>query len=71
MINRTQSRRNFLKKSAAASLAFVIIPRHVLGGNGYTAASDQLTKAIIGTGGMGMGHIDYETSAECPCCRRQ
>ena len=38
----------------------MIVPRHVLGGTGYTAPSDQLTKAIIGVGGMGRGHIAYE-----------
>ena len=27
-------RRDFLKKSTAAALAFTIIPRHVLGGQG-------------------------------------
>lgn len=34
------------------------MPRHVLG-NGYIAPSDQLTKGIIGTGGMGRGHVNY------------
>ena len=28
-------------------------------GNGFIAPSDQLTKGIIGTGGMGRGHVDY------------
>ena len=53
-------RREFLKKAAAAAAAFTIVPRHVLGGMGYTAPSDQLTKGIIGVGGMGRGHFDYE-----------
>ena len=53
-------RRDFLKKSTAATVAFSIIPRYVLGGKGYTAPSDQLTKGIIGVGGMGRGHIGYE-----------
>ena len=30
-------RRDFLKKTGAAALAFTIIPRHVLGGQGYMA----------------------------------
>ncbi len=63
-----QSRRDFLRKSAAATLAFTIVPRHVLGGNGYLAPSDQLTKAIIGTGGMGMGHIPYEGTRLVAAC---
>ena len=55
----TKSRREFLKKSAVALATFTIVPRAVLGGTGYLAPSDQLTKAIIGVGGMGRGHIPY------------
>lgn len=53
------NRKNFIKKSIGAIGAFTIIPRHVLGGNGYTAPSDQLTKAVIGVGVMGRGHLNY------------
>ncbi len=63
-----QGRREFLKKSSAAILAFTIVPRHVLGGRGYTAPGDQLTKGIIGTGGMGMGHITYEGTRLLAVC---
>jgi len=52
------SRREFLKKSAIAAAAFTIVPRFVLG-KGYLAPSDQLTKGIIGVGGMGKNHIPY------------
>ena len=51
------SRRGFLKTLGGVAL-FSIVPRHVLG-NGYIAPSDQLTKGIIGTGGMGRGHVNY------------
>ena len=44
------SRRGFLKTLGGVAL-FSIVPRHVLG-NGYIAPSDQLTKGIIGTGGV-------------------
>ena len=54
------SRRDFLKKSALTLGAFAIVPRHVLGGPGFLAPSDQLTKGIIGVGGMGRGHYGYE-----------
>jgi myo-inositol 2-dehydrogenase/D-chiro-inositol 1-dehydrogenase len=50
------SRRAFVK-SALALGAFTIVPRHVLGGPGYTPPSDQLTKAVIGIGGMGRWHL--------------
>jgi len=46
----------------------MIIPRHVLGGVGYTPPSDQLTKAIIGVGGMGRGHIPYEGTRLLAVC---
>jgi len=50
------SRRSFLATAGAVSL-FHIVPRHVLGGPGYTPPSEQITKAVIGTGGMGQGHL--------------
>ncbi|MEN8229911.1 MAG: Gfo/Idh/MocA family oxidoreductase [Bacteroidota bacterium] len=49
-------RRNFLKKSLLGTAAFTIVPRHVLGGPGFVAPSDQITKAIIGVGGIGYNH---------------
>ena len=52
------SRREFLKKSAIAAASFTIVPRFVLG-KGYIAPSDQLTKGIVGVGGMGRNHIPY------------
>jgi hypothetical protein len=61
-------RRDFLRKTGAAALAFSIIPRHVLGGQGYKAPSDQLTKGIIGVGGMGRGHFEYEGTRLLAVC---
>jgi myo-inositol 2-dehydrogenase / D-chiro-inositol 1-dehydrogenase len=52
------SRRTFLRNTAAAAVAFTIIPRHVLG-RGFIPPSDQLTKAVIGTGAMGRNHFPY------------
>jgi predicted dehydrogenase len=50
------SRRNFIKNAAIAS-SILIVPRHVLGGVGYTAPSDQLNLAAIGAGGKGSSDI--------------
>ena len=61
-------RRDFLVKAGAATALFTIIPRRVLGGSGYQAPSDQLTKGIIGTGGMGMGHFGYEGTRLLAVC---
>jgi hypothetical protein len=55
----SKSRRNFIRNSAAVAAGFFIVPRHVLG-KGYIPPSDQLTKGIIGLGGMGRGHIEYD-----------
>jgi myo-inositol 2-dehydrogenase/D-chiro-inositol 1-dehydrogenase len=62
MTKKMQSRREFLRKTSAAAgaaFAFTLVPRHVLGMNGYTAPSDEITKAVIGVGGMGRGHLRY------------
>ena len=50
------SRRSFIKKGAMASSIF-FVPRHVLGGVGYTAPSDRLNIAAIGAGGKGASDI--------------
>ena len=51
------SRREFVGSMAAAGTAFTIVPRHVLGGPGYTAPSDKLNIACIGVGGMGEADV--------------
>lgn len=64
----TNSRRDFIKKSAATVAAFTIVPRFVLGGRGFVAPSDQLTKAIIGIGSMGRNHIPYGDTRVVAVC---
>ena len=61
-------RREFLARSAVAAAAFTIVPRRVLGGPGFTAPSDELTKAVVGVGGMGLGHLKYEGSRLLAVC---
>src|SRR6266508_4035468 len=63
------SRRGF-----AASAAFVIVPRHVLGGPGYVPPSDKITLAAIGLGRQGMvvsmdllARPEIQMSAVCDC----
>ena len=48
------NRREFLGSAAAASLAFTIVPRQVLGGPGYVAPSDKITLGYIGCGTQGL-----------------
>jgi predicted dehydrogenase len=50
------SRRVFVGGMAAAASA-MIVPRHVLGGPGYTAPSDKLNIAAVGVSGMGANNI--------------
>lgn len=61
-------RRKFIQASALFGAGITLVPRHVLGGTGYTAPSDQLTKGIIGVGGMGRGHINYEGTRLVSIC---
>ena len=61
------SRRTFLQNTAKLAVGFSIIPRHVLG-KGFIAPSDQLTKGIIGLGGMGRGHIPYAGTRVVALC---
>lgn len=63
----SKSRRSFLRNSAAIAAGFFIVPRHVLG-KGYIPPSDQLTKGIIGVGGMGRGHIPYAGTRVVAIC---
>src|SRR3990172_9281802 len=48
------NRREFLGSATAASLAFTIVPRNVLGGPGFVAPSDKLTLGYIGCGTQGL-----------------
>jgi predicted dehydrogenase len=51
-IKKNLTRRQLLKAAGAAA-AFTIVPRHVLGGPGYTPPSEKLNIAAIGCGGRG------------------
>jgi len=53
----TITRRKFLGGSATAAAAFMVIPRHVLGGQGHTPPSDKLNIACVGVGGKGSSDI--------------
>jgi len=61
------ARRRFLRTAGAAAV-FSIVPRHVLGGPGFTPPSEQLTKAVIGVGGMGTGHLSLGVSKLLAVC---
>ena len=50
------SRRAFVKGPLLAA-GLAVVPRHVLGAEAQAPPSDTLAEAVIGTGGMGMGHV--------------
>ncbi|WP_417015788.1 Gfo/Idh/MocA family oxidoreductase [Alistipes sp.] len=58
------NRRDFLKTAGAATL-FTIVPRWVLGGPNHIAPSDQLTKGIIGVGGIGRSSYHFTSDERC------
>lgn len=55
------TRRGFLAGglglAAAGGIAPLVVPRHVLGGEGYQAPSDTLRIAAVGIGGMGQHYL--------------
>lgn len=53
-VRQNLSRRRFLNAAGTAVTAAVIVPRHVLGGSGFTAPSDKVNVVMIGAGGQGM-----------------
>ncbi len=57
-----------MKKSLLVATGISIIPRHVMGGPNFLAPSDTLTKAVIGVGGMGQYHLDYEGTKLVALC---
>ncbi|MES1223592.1 MAG: Gfo/Idh/MocA family oxidoreductase [Bacteroidota bacterium] len=52
-----KGRREFIRNSSLAAAGFFIVPRHVLGGKGFTAPSDKLIIGGIGAGGKGSSDI--------------
>ena len=63
------SRREFAPRAAAALTGIMLLPRHVLGGSGYTAPSDKLNLAGVGVGGMGADYLkDLESENIAVLC---
>ncbi len=63
------NRRKFLQRGAASAALFTILPRNVLGrmnGNQeFIAPSDQLTRGLIGTGGIGRSASHFVSDQHC------
>ena len=62
-INRRQA-----VKGAAAFASFQIVPRRLLGGQGYIPPSEELTRAVIGCGGISNAHIGYNGARIIAMC---
>ena len=66
MSTKNISRRRFLIGATAAATVS-IVPRHVLGGPGNIPPSEVITRAVIGTGGQGMGgHVVKNEDGKTP-----
>ena len=64
------------RRAFAGAAAFMIVPRHVLGGQGFVAPSDRITLASIGLGRQGqavtmglLARTDVQVVAVCDCNR--
>ncbi|MGZ8509785.1 MAG: Gfo/Idh/MocA family protein [Chitinophagaceae bacterium] len=55
--NNAISRRKFVGMAATSAVAFTIVPRPVLGGNGFIAPSDKITMGYIGMGTQGIREL--------------
>ena len=67
------NRREFLGSATAASLAFTVVPRQVLGGPGYVAPSDKITLGIYRLrypGFKGDGLINLKSCTTNSSCLR-
>jgi predicted dehydrogenase len=68
----TLSRRHFLRRSTLAAGAFLIVPRYVLGGPGYTAPSDKINLGMIGcgrqSGGLGRRFMELDEVQMVAAC---
>ena len=71
-MKKQQHRRDFLKKAGVMIPAITIVPRFVLGGNGYVAPSDKITLGFIGTGkqsgGLGQRFMDLKEVQMLAAC---
>ncbi len=52
-----RSRREFIKNTASAGLAFSLVPSQVLGGKGHIAPSDKINIALIGCGSRALKQL--------------
>ena len=55
-------RRDFMRNAAAATAAFTLLPRHVLGKSKRIAPSDRVNIAAVGVGGMGRANLQALSS---------
>ncbi|MFO7974689.1 MAG: Gfo/Idh/MocA family oxidoreductase [Candidatus Hydrogenedentota bacterium] len=67
-VKRSITRRNFLRNSALGFAGIAVLPRHVLGAPAKPSPNEELTRAIVGVGGMGRGHIRYDDGRLLAVC---
>jgi hypothetical protein len=56
-VNDNLSRRQFMQAGAAVATGISVVPRHVLGGQGFVAPSEKITLSCIGFGTQAVREI--------------
>ncbi len=62
------TRRDFIRRAAGLGVGILLLPRRVLGGQGYVPPSEEITRAVIGVGGMGKAHLRYPGARTLAVC---
>lgn len=62
------TRRDFIRRTVTTGAGILLLPRRVLGGEGHIPPSEELTRAVVGVGGMGKGHIRYPGARVLAVC---
>ena len=62
------TRRDFVRRTVTTGAGILLLPRRVLGGEGHISPSEELTRAVVGVGGMGKGHIRYPGARVLAVC---
>ena len=57
----TITRRRFVRQAFLVGASLTVVPRHVLGGAAHTPPSEELTRAVIGIGGVARPHLTQQS----------
>ncbi len=58
-VKQSITRRAFVRGAVASFAGVALLPRRVLGAPNEPSPNEELTRAVVGVGGMGRGHLGY------------